>query len=109
MHLYTEAKELAQEAIKEACNDFNDARDKLIDMCDMHEVVIYHGKAIAFCAEQNTSEGEAWLEDCGGITKEGDTFGKIAARVAFATLYCAACDALAEIEQEQEETENDLV
>lgn len=109
MHLYTEAKALAQEAIKEACNDFNDARDMLIEMCDAHEVAIYYHKAIAFCAEQNTREGEAWLDECGGITQEGDTFGKIAARVAFAALYCAACDALAEIEQEQEENENELV
>jgi hypothetical protein len=60
-------------------------------------------------AKHKRGRGEAWLEDCGGITQKGDTFGKIASRVAFATLYCAACDALAEIEQEQEEHENELV
>jgi hypothetical protein len=59
----------------------------------------YH-KAIQFCADQDTRDGEAWLEDCGGIAQPGDSFGQIACRIAFATLLCAAEDALQELRQE---------
>ena len=49
------------------------------------------------------AHGEEYLEDCGGISQEGDTFGMIACRIAFATLLVAAQEALEEIIQEQEE------
>ena len=53
---------------------------------DGHEVAIYYGQAIQFCSENDTSDGEQYLEDCGGISQEGDSFGQIACRVAYATL-----------------------
>jgi CRP-like cAMP-binding protein len=102
MHLYTEARTIAQEALTECEGDFDAARDTLHQTCDGHEVAIYYHKAIQFCAEQNTSDGEQWLEDCGGIAQPGDSFGQIACRIAFATLLCAAEEALAELEQEAE-------
>lgn len=98
MHLYTEAKAIALEAIEQSNGDFEEARDFLHETCEGHEVSIYYGKAIQFCATQDTSEGESWLEDCGGIAQPGDTFGNIACRIAFATLLCAAEEALAEME-----------
>jgi hypothetical protein len=98
MHLYTESKELAAQALAECDGDFDAARDMLHEFCDGHEVAIYFGKAIQFCAEQNTREGESYLEDCGGIVQPGDSFGNIACRIAYATLYCAACGALDEME-----------
>jgi hypothetical protein len=97
MHLYTEAKAIALEAWNESQGDFDAAQDYLHQSCDSHEVSIYYGKAIHFCATQDTSEGEDWLEDCGGIAQPGDSFGAIACRIAFATLYCAAQEALQEI------------
>ena len=100
MNLYKEAQEIATEALRESGGDFDEARDFIHQTCDGHEVAIYYHKAIKFCAEQNTSEGEQWLEDCGGIAQEGDTFGAIACRIAFATLLCAAEQALAELETE---------
>jgi hypothetical protein len=102
MHLYTEAKALAAQALAEAGGDLDSAQDSLHQSCDGHQIAIYYGKAIKFCAEQDTSAGEDWLEDCGGIVQAGDTFGAIACRIAFATLYCAALDALHELYEEAE-------
>jgi len=51
----------------------------------------------------NTDAGEEWLEDCGGIAQPGDSFGQIACRIAFATLLCAAEEALSEIVEESED------
>lgn len=100
MNLYTEARAIAREALTEAEGDFDAARDFIHESCDGHEVAIYHHKAIRFCADQDTSEGESFLEDCGGIAHPGDSFGAIVCRIAFATLYCAACEALSEMESE---------
>jgi hypothetical protein len=102
MHLYTEARAIALEAFTEAEGDADAARDFLHQSCDGHEVAIYYHKAIAFCADQDTSAGESWLEDVGGIAQPGDSFGSIACRIAFATLLCAAEDALNEIAEEAE-------
>ncbi len=103
MNLYKEARAIALEAWEETGKDIDEAQDFIHQSCDSHEVVIYYGKAIQFCADQNTSDGEQWLEDCGGIAQEGDCFGQFASRIAFATLYCAAMEALNEIEQEESE------
>lgn len=100
MNLYTEAKEIAAEALDQADGDFDTAQDYIHETCDSHEVAIYFHKGIEFCADQNTSEGEQWLEDCGGIAQEGDSFGNIACRIAYATLYVAAQDALWEMQDD---------
>ena len=89
MHLYKEAKEIVSEAIDQFGTDRDELEQFIHESCDGHEVAIYYGKAIEFCATQETSDGEQWLEDCGGIVQAGDTFGGIACRIAFATLYCA--------------------
>ena len=102
MHLYTEAQAIAIEAWEESGGDYHDALDFIHQSCDGHEVSIYYHKAIQFCADQDTSDGEQWLEDIGGIAQEGDCFGQIACRIAFATLYCAATEALNEIQEESE-------
>jgi len=95
MNLYNEAKAIASEAIKELGTDNIDELDQFIyESCDSNEVVIYPHKGIKFCSEQDTSEGEYWLEDCGGIVQPGDSFGDIACRIAFETLYCASREAL---------------
>lgn len=99
MHLYTEARALALEAFTEAKGDLEQAQEFLNQSCDGHEVAIYYHKAIKFCAEQDTSAGEDWLEDCGGIAQPGDSFGAIACRIAFATLLVAAEGALNEIDE----------
>ena len=98
MNLWKEAQVIAQEAIQAQKEYGQDPQDFIHESCDSHEVAIYYHKAIQFCAEQDTSEGESWLEDCGGIAQPGDSFGQIACRIAFATLYCAAQEALAELE-----------
>ena len=102
MHLYTEAKSLALEAWEESDHDLDEALDHLHQSCDGHEVSIYSGKAIEFCATQDTSDGEEYLEDCGGIVQAGDTFGSIACRIAYATLLVAAQNVLNEISEESD-------
>ena len=104
MHLYTEAKAIAQEAWEESEFDQDDAQDFIHESCDGHEIVIYYHKAIQFCADVDTSEGEGYLEDCGGIAQDGDSFGQIACRIAYATLLCASLSCLEEIIAKHEES-----
>ena len=106
MHLYTEAKSIAQEAWEESEYDLDTATDYVHQSCDGHEIAIYYGKAIEFCATQETSDGEQWLEDCGSLIQEGDTFGSIACRIAFATLLVRSQAALQEIADQHEEEES---
>ena len=114
MHLHKEAKTLAQESWNEVVEYSGStdtesllefAEEHLHQSIDGHEVVIYYHKAIEFCATQDTSDGEDWLEDCGGIVQAGDTFGSIACRIAFATLLVASQEALQEIADNYEEEE----
>ena len=100
MNLYKEAQEIARQALEESREYGEDVQDMLHQICDGHEMSIYYGKAIQFCADHDTSDGEEWLEDIGGIAQPGDSFGQIACRIAFATLYCAAQEALAEMESD---------
>lgn len=102
MHLYTEARAIAIEALTETKFDRDAALDFIHQSCDAHEVVIYYGKAIQFCAENDTSAGEAFLEECGGIAQPGDTFGSIACRVAYATLCDAATACMEELWEKYE-------
>ena len=104
MHLYTEAKAIAQEAWEESQFDKDDAQEFIYQTCDGHEIVIYYHKAIQFCTDVDTSDGEDYLEDCGGIAQEGDWFGQIACRIAYATLLCASLSCLEEIVAEHEES-----
>ena len=85
--LYTEANEIVTQAIAECGLDRESVLEYVSESCDSHEIAIYHYKAIKFCAENDTSAGESFLEDCGGIAQTGDSFGQIACRVAYATLY----------------------
>jgi hypothetical protein len=109
---YTEAREIAAEAIQEAINQGatdplgieEAAREFAWQSCDSHEVVIYYHKAIQFCADNDTSMGEQWLNDCScGITQADDTFGQIACRIAFATLLSLAEEYITEICADMEE------
>ena len=101
MNLYKEARSIALEAWEETDKDRDESQDFIHQSCDSRDFVIYYGKAIQFCADWDTRDGEEWLEDCGGIVQEGDSFGQIASRIAFATLYCAATECLNEIEEEE--------
>ena len=105
MHLYSEAKTIALEAWNESGFDMDTAMEFIHESCDSHEVSIYYAKAIEFCATQDTTDGEDWLEDCGIIVQSGDTFCSIACRIAFATLLAAAQETLQEIADNHEESE----
>ena len=103
--LHTEAKAIAQESWTESDHNHDDAMDYLHGACDGLETVIYYYKAIRFCADHDTSDGEAWLEDCGGIAQDGDTFGTIACRIAYATILVKAQEYLHEISEAHEEAQ----
>ena len=105
MHLYTEAKALAKESWDQCDHDIDAAMDHLHESCDGHPVAIYYGKAIDFCATQDTSDGEQWLEDCDSLIVKGDTFGSIACRIAFSTLLVRSQEILQEIADNYEESE----
>ena len=105
MNIYIEAKAIALEAWNESGFDIDTAMEFAHESCDGHEISIYYGKAIEFCATHDTSDGEQWLEDCGSLVQSGDTFGSIACRIAFATLLVATHDALQEIADNDEESE----
>lgn len=102
MNIWKEAQAIAKEAIEAEREYGQDPQDFIHQSCDSHKVAIYYHRAIQFCADQDTSDGEEWLEGIDSLCKAGDTFGAIACRIAFATLYCAAMDALAEMESERE-------
>tara|TARA_R110000772_G_scaffold70467_2_gene155025 strand:+ start:47 stop:364 length:318 start_codon:yes stop_codon:yes gene_type:complete len=104
MHLYKEAKSIVSEAIEQVGTDRDELQQFIHESCDCHEVAIYYGKAIEFCATQDTNDGEQWLEDCGSLVQAGDTFGGISCRIAFATLYCA-CERV--LEETLEDMESD--
>jgi hypothetical protein len=102
MNLYKEAKAIVEDAIEEVGTDRDDLQEFIHQSCDGHESVIYYGKAIDFCASQNTDDGEQWLEGRGYIVQAGDTFGDIACRIAFATLLCACEELLEETLEEMD-------
>jgi len=104
MNLYKEAELIAKDAWTESNFDEDTARDYIFQSCDGHEVSIYYHKAIQFCSEQNTDDGEQWVEDCDGFTK-GMSFGDMACRIAFATLLCTCEEALSDIIAEHKESE----
>lgn len=108
MNVYKETKEMAQEAFEEANGNLERATDLLNEMVDGHEVCIYYGKAIQFCAEHDTSAGEEYLEDVGGIAMKGDTFGSIACRVAYATLWDEALGHLYEINEAMKQSKMEI-
>lgn len=95
--LQQEAKLLAQECFDEGDTHGEDPNEYLWQTCDGHEWSIYTYKALMLCANCDTSEGEDFLEGCGN---QYNSLAEHASAVAFATLYCAAMDALATIEQE---------
>jgi hypothetical protein len=104
--LSEEAYEIADEAWQET-KDRDAAIDFIHETCYGHELSIYYGKAIDFCANNDTTRGEEYLEELGGISSGifGDTFGAIACRLAYACLVTSALDRLDGIIDEEEEEE----
>ena len=103
MNLYKECKSIVDEAIEQFGIDEDSLQESIHQSCDRHEVSIYYHKAIEFCTEQDTSDGEQWLEDCESLTVQGDTFGSIACRITFATLLVECERILAETLEEMEQ------
>lgn len=62
----------------------DDMSDRAHEAADGHEWVTYTHKAIQLCAECNTDEGEAFLEDVGPT--QPITFGGLATQIAYGEL-----------------------
>lgn len=100
-----EAQDIAEEILNEHLThspgdgELKHYPDELIERAhehaDSHESVIYYSKAHELCRLNDTSAGEQYLEDCGGIQKD-DTYDSIATKIAYGTLYCAITEELAE-------------
>jgi hypothetical protein len=79
------------------------------EIVDGHEYVIYYSHAWKLCAENNTEEGETYLEETGGINLDKGIDGLICL-LSYATILCEVQDQFedwfAEYEQKiQEELE----
>jgi hypothetical protein len=90
--LWKECKALAAEIFDEfkrehgADFDPEEWREEMMDRAhetaDGHAWVIYTHRAIQLCSECDTTRGEEFLDDIGGVEK-GDTFGGIATKIAY--------------------------
>ena len=98
------AKEYAEELIREANGDFEQAREEAFGYVDSSEHVIYTARAISICANCYTDEGEEWLEEVYENPFEGcTTYSEVNTRLAYAVLYQAVLAAIGEIEEESED------
>ena len=98
--LQQEAQRIAQECFNE---DGSNPDEYLWQTCEGHEWSIYTYKALLLCAECDTSDGEEFVSDFKAGSCEPDkhlTLAEHACAVAFSTLYCAALNALEELQQE---------
>jgi hypothetical protein len=90
--LWAECKSLAAEIFEEFKRDHgadfdpedyrDDMNDRAHETADGHAWVIYTYRAIQLCSDCDTTRGEEFLDDIGGVEK-GDTFGGIACKIAY--------------------------
>jgi len=93
--LHQEARAIVEEILSQT-DEGQDIHDMIWQVVDGHEWVIYTYKALKLCAECNTGEGKALLEDT------GQTFTSLsdhATAVAHWTLYAACRDYLNELQE----------
>jgi len=93
--LHQEARAIVDEILSQA-DEGQDIEELIWQAVDGHEWVIYTYKALKLCAECNTTDGEAMLEDAGqNFTSLSDHV----TAVAYWTLYVACRDYLNELEE----------
>ena len=93
--LHQEAREIVDEILSQP-DEGQDIEEMIWQAVDGHEWVIYTYKALKLCAECNTADGEAMLEDT------GQTFTSLsdhATAVAHETLYAACRNYLNELQE----------
>ena len=93
--LHQEARAIVDEILSQA-DEGQDIEDLIWQEVDGHEWVIYTYKAIRLCAECNTDEGEARLDDAGQTFSD---IGEHATAVAHETLYAACYDYLSQLQE----------
>lgn len=90
--LRQEAERIVADILTET-HGYDYIQDSIRWRCDSHEWVIYYDKALKLCADCNTTDAEAMLEDTG---QTFSSIGEHAAAVAYWTLFCACQNALAQ-------------
>ena len=96
-NIHTRINEMASEILEEANNNLDEALDLCHEYADGLDVVIYYGKAIDYCANNNTDRGEEYIEEMGGFN--ATHFGGIACELAFADIYQRLIEAVNELHQ----------
>jgi hypothetical protein len=71
--------DMATELVDEYADELS---DRVTETVDGHEYVIYHYKALRFCAECNTDDGDAFLSEV-GIDREDLSLSRIASTVLY--------------------------
>lgn len=97
--LFSETREQAGEDLDLSAYE-DEMRDRLAEQVDSSPHVIYTSRAVALCANCDTSEGEELLEDlygAGKIFTGCASFGEVCARLAYACLTHEAELALQEL------------
>ena len=110
-----ECDEIAQEVFDNALDDMaadetpdhhrDDMLDRVHETVDGHQWVIYHHYAHQICAECNTDEGEAFLEDCG--MPETPTYDSLATAIAYGEMRHRVTARIEELIDEWEPMEAD--
>lgn len=104
-NVQSECEQYAQDALTElletADYDLEAARESVSDWAhktaDSHEWAIYYYNAAQVIAQNNTDDGEQWLEEIYDEPYSGcRTIGDVHTRLAYAVMYCALQDAMAE-------------
>ena len=82
--------------------------DRVHEDCDNSVHVIWTYRATLICGNCNTDKGEAWLEDLYGQPFDGcNDFAGVCTRLAFAELYCRTQEALDELIDNYEESDEE--
>ena len=102
------AKEIFDEARDAAGAEFDpeDARDEMNERAwetaDGHEWIIYTYKALKMCAECDTTHGQEFLDDCGGVAG-CESFDSAVAQIAFGEMLRRIESALSDLIDEYQD------
>lgn len=96
--------ELAAEIVSDTASE-DDAVDRVSEVADSSEHVIYHYKAHKLCLECNTDQGEEFLDDCYDRFYHGKSYDELASIIAYGEIQSRIQSAIHEIFQAMADAE----
>lgn len=106
------AKEIASDVLADMAEDetLDDYLDKIDDriheIADMHQFVIYSYQALMLCAHCNTDRGDEFIDDIGFEWRSGEsTIYSVASVIAYGEMRGRIAEAVSEILAEMESEE----